>query len=103
MGFDASRGGRRPGRRGRPTVSRIARRLAARRGMIEADRYYPREAGLRTADRFFAHAEATFQRLAAFPGAGAAYDPDRPALADLRYFPIAKFPSRIVFYKPIPD
>jgi toxin ParE1/3/4 len=84
-------------------MSRIVRRPAARRDLIEAYRYYARKAGRRTADRFFARAEATFQRLAAFPGSGAVYNPDRPSLADLRHFPIARFPSQIVFYKPIPD
>jgi len=71
--------------------------------MVEAYRYYVRKAGRRTAGRFFARVDATFQRLAAFPGVGSSYDPDRPALADLRYFPVAKFPNQIVFYKPIPD
>ncbi|APW59046.1 type II toxin-antitoxin system RelE/ParE family toxin [Paludisphaera borealis] len=84
-------------------MSRIVRRIAARLDMVEAYRYYARKAGRRTADRFFARAEATFQRLATFPGAGTVYNPDRPALADLRYFPIARFPNQIVFCKPIPD
>jgi toxin ParE1/3/4 len=66
-------------------------------------RYYAREAGLRVAERFFAQAEATFTRLASMPGMGAHYDHDHPALAELRYFPVSRFPKYIVFYRPATD
>jgi toxin ParE1/3/4 len=82
-------------------VSRIVRRTSARRDLVEAYRYYVRKADRRTAERFFARAESTFERLAALPEAGALYDPGRPSLAGLRYPPIQKFPSQIAFYKPI--
>lgn len=78
-------------------MSRIVRRASARRDMVETYRYYVPKAGRRTAERFFTRADATFQRHAAFPSAGALYDPDRPSLADLRYSPVERFPSQIVF------
>ena len=53
--------------------------------------------------RFLDEAERTFRRLAAMPGMGTRYDPDHPALADLRYFPIARHKSDLVFYRPLAD
>jgi toxin ParE1/3/4 len=84
-------------------MSRVVRRPAANRDLVEAYRYYAREAGRRVADRFFARSEETFQRLASLPGSGAVYEPAASVVAGLRYFPIAKFPDRLVFYRPIED
>jgi toxin ParE1/3/4 len=81
----------------------IRRSRAARQDLTEIFRYYAREAGLRVAERFFAQAEATFTRLAAMPGMGTHYDHDHPALAELRFFPISRFPKYIVFYRPAAD
>ena len=84
-------------------MNAIHRRQKTRQDLVEIFRYYAREAGFRVAQRFFAQAEATFTRLASMPGMGTRYDHDHPALADLRYFPIARFRSYIVFYRPIAD
>jgi toxin ParE1/3/4 len=84
-------------------VSRIVRRPAADRDLVESYRYYARKAGLRTADRFFAQVEATFARLAKMPGIGTRYEPDEPLYADLRYFPVSRFRDYLVFYRPLPD
>jgi toxin ParE1/3/4 len=73
----------------------------ARQELIEIFRYYAREAGLRTARRFYAQADATFQRLASQPGIGTRYAPEEPALADLRYFPISRFKKYLVFYRAV--
>lgn len=53
--------------------------------------------------RFLDAAEATIRRLAASPGIGARYDPDHPALAELRFFPITRFKNDLVFYRPLAD
>ncbi len=81
----------------------IHRRRAARQDLMEIFRYYAREAGLRVAERFFTQAEATFTRLAGMPGMGTQYDHNHPALAELRFFPVSRFPKYIVFYRPAAD
>lgn len=82
-------------------MTRIVRRLAARRDLVDAYRYYAREAGQAVADRFLAQAEATFTRLASVPGLGAPFEHDHPALAGVRYVPLSRFKSYVVFYRPI--
>lgn len=80
----------------------VRRRGAAQRDLIETYRYYAREAGIRTADRFLAAANDVFQRLANMPGMGKRYDHEHPALAELRFFPLSsRFKVYIVFYRPI--
>ena len=82
-------------------MSRVLRRGAARRDLVAIIRHYAREAGLVTARRFRELAEDTFRRLAGMPGMGAHYDHEHPALADLRFFPVTRFKSYLVFYRPI--
>src|SRR5687768_8070298 len=83
-------------------MNRVVRRPAADRDLVAIFRHYARQAGLGVADRFFAEADATFARLAGMPGIGTRYEPDAPLFADLRYFPVARFRSYIIFYRPIP-
>jgi toxin ParE1/3/4 len=64
---------------------------------------YIRQHNPRAALRFLDAAEATMRQLAALPGSGARYDPDHPALAELRFFPITRFKNDLVFYRPLPD
>jgi toxin ParE1/3/4 len=80
---------------------RIVRRQGARQDLVSIYRYYAREAGVRVADRFYAAAEAAFTRLAKSPGIGARYNPEHPALAELRYFTLSRFKKYLVFYRPI--
>jgi toxin ParE1/3/4 len=82
-------------------MSQVVRRPAADHDLVATFRYYAREAGQRVADRFFAEAEATFARLANMPGLGTRYEPHVPLYADLRYFPLSRFRSYLVFYRPI--
>jgi toxin ParE1/3/4 len=81
----------------------IRRRRAARTDLVEIFRYLAHEGGLRVAERFLTHVEATFARLAKMPGLGARYGHGHPALAELRYFPVSRFPKYIVFYQPIAE
>lgn len=57
----------------------------------------------RAALRFLDAAEATIRHLATSPGIGTSYDPDHPALAELRFFPITRFKNDLVFYRPLAD
>jgi toxin ParE1/3/4 len=81
----------------------IRRRRAARKDLVEIFRYLAHEGGLRVAERFFAQVEATFTRLAKVPRMGARYGHGHPTLAELRYFPVSRFPKYIGFYQPIAD
>jgi toxin ParE1/3/4 len=56
-----------------------------------------------TASRFLRAAEWTFQRLAEMPGLGGRCEFRNPEFADIRVFPIKRFPKYLVFYRPIPD
>jgi toxin ParE1/3/4 len=80
----------------------IERGAAARRDLLDVFVYIGRKSAP-SARRFLIQAESTFRRLAASPSIGTRYDPDSPALADLRYFPIARFPKYLVFYRPTAD
>jgi toxin ParE1/3/4 len=64
---------------------------------------YIHQHNLRAALRFLGAAEATIRRLAGSPGIGTRYDPDHPALADLRFFPISGFKNDLVFYRSLAD
>ncbi len=64
---------------------------------------YLAERSEQAARRFRVQTEATFGRLAASPEIGTRYEPEDPAYAELRYFPIAKFPKYLAFYRPVPD
>lgn len=82
----------------------VHRRAGARRDLIEAYRYYAREAGQRVADRFLAAAEKTSRPLAGMPGMGTPYENDHPALAGLRVFPASsRFKVYQIFYRPVAD
>jgi toxin ParE1/3/4 len=55
------------------------------------------------ARRFRAEAEATFARLAKSPGIAPRYDPDHPALAEVRYQTVSRFKACVVFHRPTAD
>jgi len=75
----------------------------ARQDQIEIFRHLARRGGLRAARRFFAQSEATFQRLATLPNLGTAFDPSDPRYAGVRYCPVLRFKSYVIFYRPVPD
>lgn len=75
-------------------------RPPARQGLIDIYRHLAREAGVRTASRFFVQAQATFEWLAGQPHMGARYEPEHPAFAEIRFFPIRRFNKYLVFCLP---
>ena len=79
------------------------RRREARQDLVEIFRQIARNSGLRVARRFLSQAEATFQRLASPPNMGTAFEPGQPRFAGLRYCPVARFKTFIIFYRPLPD
>ncbi len=64
---------------------------------------YIRQHNPRAALRFLKAAEATFRQLASMPGMGERYETGNPLYQDLRCFSVSKFPSRVVYYKPLSD
>ncbi len=56
---------------------------------------------LDAADRFVAAAEKTIQLLSRMPGLGTRWESDLPRLAELRFYPVTKFPNHLVSYRPL--
>ena len=80
----------------------VARREGARKDLVAIYRHHAREAGVRTADRFLASAEATFLRLAAMPGLGKQFDLEDIPIDELRFLPLgSRFKKYLVFYRPV--
>jgi toxin ParE1/3/4 len=72
----------------------VHRRAGARQDLV----------GIRTADRFLAAAESTFQRLAGMPGIGTRYELENAAFGELRFFPVSsRFKKYLVFYRAVAD
>ena len=59
-------------------------------------------AGLDTAERFLAQAEASFDDLAGLPTMGAPLTLKRPELAGLRKWRVKDFDNYLIFYVPRP-
>lgn len=70
---------------------------------LEEQAEYLRLRSPRSALRFLDAAEALFRQLASMPGLGEPFETANPFFQDLRCFPIPKFPSQIVYYKPLRD
>ena len=81
----------------------VTQREAARRDLVEHFVYLAEEAGLEVADRFLAHAEASFNDLAQQPRMGAPLTLKHPALANIRKWRVKGFDNHLVFYEPRPD
>jgi len=83
-----------------PAVSQHA---AARRDLVEQFVYLAEEAGLDTAERFLASAEASFNDLARQPMIGAPLTLRHPDLATMRKWRIKDFENHLIFYIPHSD
>jgi len=55
------------------------------------------------ADRVYGAAEETFKLLANSPGIGTPYHPRRTQLKGVRFFPINKFHSYLIYYREQPE
>ncbi|MGB4069418.1 MAG: type II toxin-antitoxin system RelE/ParE family toxin [Nitrospira sp.] len=83
-----------------PTVHQHA---AARRDLVEQFVYLAEEAGLDTAERFLASAEASFNDLARQPMIGAPLTLRHSDLATIRKWRIKDFENHLIFYTPHQD
>jgi toxin ParE1/3/4 len=70
---------------------------------LEEQAEYIRLHNPRASLRFLDAAEALFRQLAAMPGLGERFETTNPLFEDLRCFPVPKFPSQIVYDKPLRD
>jgi toxin ParE1/3/4 len=55
------------------------------------------------ARRFLAAARKLYGTLAAMPAMGSLWEAENPRFADVRHFPIPRYPNYVVFYRPLPD
>jgi toxin ParE1/3/4 len=78
-------------------------RAVARRDLVEHFVYLAENAGIETAERFLANAEATFNDLAGQPMIGAPLTSRNPALAGLRKLRVKDFENYLIFYLPRSD
>jgi toxin ParE1/3/4 len=84
-------------------MSKIYQRATARRDLVEHFVYLAESAGLDTAERFLANAEASFNDLAGQPMMGAPLNLQNPLLAGLRKWAVKDFENHLIFYLPRPD
>ena len=78
----------------------VRQRAAARRDLVEHFIYLAENAGLETAERFLANAEATFNNLACQPMIGTPLASQHSALAGLRKLRVKDFENHLIFYLP---
>lgn len=81
----------------------VIKRRAAMRDLADVFYHYLDRGSPKSARRFLAQAEATFQRLARMPLMGALHKPDEPLHPGLRYFAISRFRKYLVFYVPVDE
>ena len=81
----------------------VRQRAAARRDLVEHFIYLAENAGLDTAERFLANAEATFNNLAGQPMIGTPLTSQHPALVGLRKLRVKDFENHLIFYLPRSD
>ena len=84
-------------------MPKVYQRATARRDLVEHFEYLAENAGLDTAERFLASAQASFGDLAAQPRMGAPLTLKHPELAGLRKWRVRDFDNHLIFYMPRPD
>jgi len=84
-------------------MPKVRQRAAARRDLVEQFVHLADSAGLATAERFLAQAEASFDMLAAEPSIGAPLVLEHADLAGLRKWRVTGFDAHLIFYLPRQD
>lgn len=77
----------------------LALRPRARRELVQHFDYLEEQAGLAVAERFFNAAYDTFEALARMPRMAPLCGFKRPALRQLRRWPVKGFESWLIFYR----
>ena len=84
-------------------MATIYQHATATRDLVDHFVYLAENAGLDTAERFLARAEASFDDLARQPMMGAPLALKSPDLAGLRKWRVKDFDNHLIFYLPEPD
>ena len=84
-------------------MPKVYQREVARRDLVDHFVYLAQNASLDTAERFLAHAEASFDDLAEQPMVGAPLTLRSSDLAGLRKWRVRDFDNYLIFYMPRPD
>ncbi len=82
---------------------RVVRHPQAVLDLVELAVFIAVRTSLDAADRFVTAAEKTIELLSRMPGLGTRWESDQPRLADLRFYPVTRFPNHLVFYRPLKD
>ncbi len=90
--------GSRPGADSGGRTARVTKHEAALRDLVEHYVFLAESAGLETAERFLARAEASFRELGRFPEMGARIDLRNAALLGLRRWKVKEFETFLIFY-----
>lgn len=84
-------------------MATVHKRASAKRDLVEHYVYLGEHAGLQTAERFLANADASFADLSRNPGLGSPLSLGSPKLAGLRKWRVPGFEKFLIFYLPRPD
>ncbi len=85
-------------------MSRVLKREAAKRDMVQQWVWYAETAGVEVADRFLEAANSTMELLAAQPESGKLFQARKRSLQGMRWFPISDgFENILLFYFPLED
>ena len=79
-------------------TARIIKKPEAKRDLIDRMAYLDRT-NAALAGRFLVAVETTFEQLARNPGLGGFCELELPALANIRVFPVKRFPKYLIFYR----
>ena len=80
----------------------VVRSPAAIGDIVEVADYIAQTTSLAAADRFIAATDKTLRATRRDARRGhSRYEPDDPAYAEMRYFPISRFRNYLVFYRPM--
>ena len=83
-------------------MARLVERLRARRELEDIAVYIGRRRPS-AARPFLAAARKTYDTVAARPAVVSNWKPEDPRFEGLRYFPITRYPTYVIFYRPLPD
>ena len=84
-------------------IPRVVRHPRAVLDLVELADFIAMRTSLDAADRFVPDAEKTIELLSRMPGLGTRWESGHPRLADLRFYPVTRFPNHLVFYRPLKD
>ena len=80
-------------------MTKVHKRAAAKRDLVEHFVYLAENAGLSIAERFLVQVERSLSDLGRHPGMGVELELSRPELAGMRKWHVKGFPKYLIFYR----